>query len=186
MLSSINIAMLYTTIHADMSTMYLHTTGLNDIRAVPQAYLRAASSSSCGLLVAPMTNILSFGSATTWKSQQPVISFETSLSRLETMSFGIRELWAFQNRWLSRVLKRDFRYLRPLFRVSRQVFQDSRPVFWNSRRVFRDWRWLFVEFWNGTFDTRDESFSIRDESFNFPETVLRQIFEKMNEIQFGV
>lgn len=40
---------------------------------IPQTYLSAASSSSCGLFVAPITNILSLGSAITWHANNKII-----------------------------------------------------------------------------------------------------------------
>ena len=64
--------------------------------AVPQTHLRAASSSSWGLLVAPMTNILSLGSAMTWKKVKKRNSRQHSDQKFYSEAIQVA-FWCFKN-----------------------------------------------------------------------------------------
>lgn len=146
------------------SLCYKKTSVQNHRSTNSLTHLRAASSSSWGLLVAPMTNILSLGSAMTWKKVKKTkklrsfnILIRNSTLKPFRLIFGLLFALTVQNFISPLLVKRahfNFSSLEYNYQDSRRVFQC--PI-------------EFVEFQGESIECRDECFELGSKSFDIQD-----------------
>lgn len=146
------------------SLCYKKTSVQNHRSTNSLTHLRAASSSSWGLLVAPMTNILSLGSAMTWKKVKKMkklrsfnILIRNSTLKPFRLIFGLLFALTVQN------------FISPLLVIRAHFnFSSLEYNYQDSRRVFQC-PIEFVEFQGESIECRDECFELGSKSFDIQD-----------------